>query len=352
MGDIPLDLILKVTLIVFGASFGACVLFLLAHAYWRAALQQRNESILRRSRIALSAIVTGGDAEGHFLRVLRSAPGSMQSRMLVDLAGSLTGDARANVARVATLIGLDKRARKGLASRRWSRRLHAARQLQELQVEGNDFLMLLRDPNPAVRAQAAEWAGQYPHPDVAAALLPLLDDDSTLSRYAVQDALLRIGRASVEPLAATLRERNGARALPALRVGIAIAQPSLVEPAVRLCNDPMPAVRVLAVQLLGAVGGPNAADALAAALRDDAAEVRTAAVRGLGRIAHWPSAPAVAELLRDSSWDVRHNAGLALRRMGAPGRLLLLRMREDTDAFAADMARQVLELPRGAEAGL
>jgi hypothetical protein len=63
---------------------------------------------------------------------------------------------------------------------------------------------------------------------------------------------------------------------------------------------------------------------------------------------HWPAGPAVARLLRDRAWEVRRASGLALRRLGSPGQLLLRRALTDADPFAADMARQVLDLPGGA----
>ncbi|HEX8674515.1 MAG TPA: HEAT repeat domain-containing protein, partial [Longimicrobium sp.] len=97
--------------------------------------------------------------------------------------------------------------------------------------------------------------------------------------------------------------------------------------------------------VVGAVQPPECDTVLAGLLSDADPGVRAAAAAALGRIGHWPSAPAVARLLRDPVFPVRRAAGLALRVLGSPGMLLLGRYRADADPFAADMARQVLDLP-------
>jgi hypothetical protein len=63
---------------------------------------------------------------------------------------------------------------------------------------------------------------------------------------------------------------------------------------------------------------------------------------------HWKAASLLASRLRDSAWRVRRAAGLALRSIGAPGTLFLRRALKGDDAFAADMAQQVLDLPAAA----
>jgi HEAT repeat protein len=76
--------------------------------------------------------------------------------------------------------------------------------------------------------------------------------------------------------------------------------------------------------------------------------VRAAAAKALGKLGHWPAASSLASLLRDRDWNVRREAGLALRAFGAPGALFLRRSLSDSDPFACDMARQVLDLPETA----
>jgi HEAT repeat protein len=63
---------------------------------------------------------------------------------------------------------------------------------------------------------------------------------------------------------------------------------------------------------------------------------------------HWQAASQLADRLRDQAWRVRRAAGLALRSIGAPGALFLRRALKGEDAFAADMAQQVIDLPQAA----
>ncbi|MGA7668850.1 MAG: hypothetical protein WBW04_00410, partial [Nitrolancea sp.] len=63
-----------------------------------------------------------------------------------------------------------------------------------------------------------------------------------------------------------------------------------------------------------------------------------------GRLGHVTSASALALKLRDRAWDVRRAAALALRDFGAPGILYLRRSLNDVDPYAADMARQLLDI--------
>jgi HEAT repeat protein len=80
-------------------------------------------------------------------------------------------------------------------------------------------------------------------------------------------------------------------------------------------------------------------------VHDDDAGVRAAAAAALGRLGHWPSAAIIAPLLRDRAWIVRSQGALALRGLGSPGHLYLRRGLTDEDPFAADISRQVLDLP-------
>jgi HEAT repeat protein len=174
----------------------------------------------------------------------------------------------------------------------------------------------------------------------------LLADPSLLCRFTAQDSLLRIGSPVIGPLTeylmqvSTTHEKEGG-----LAVAAGLASPSFLPAAVRLANDSSPQVRGRAATILGALGGTEATAVLIALLSDPAINVRAAAAHALGSLTHWQAATSLGELLRDASWEVRREAGLALRALGAPGRMLLRRLLRDRDPFAADMARQILDLP-------
>lgn len=286
-----------------------CIAYLLGHGLWLLWHRKRTAVLLERGRAALARLLISPAPGPEELAALRALPEAMRVRLVMEPARSLSGSARDRLRELGEEIGVMN----------------------------------------AARAQAAEWAGDHATPGVAYALLELLTDPATLCRFNVQDSLLRLGRVSVEPLGHYLDTHSGEANFPALRVAVEMAQPAFAAPAEALCRDAHPRVRARAAELLGAIGGRSGTAVLVSLLADPAAEVRQAAAHALGRMGHWPAAGETAKLLRDPEWEVRRAAAIALRAMGDPGMLLLRRFRDDADRFAADMARQVLQMPRGAE---
>lgn len=79
-------------------------------------------------------------------------------------------------------------------------------------------------------------------------------------------------------------------------------------------------------------------------LDHDSAQVRATAIDSSTRIdADW-LLPKVAHALTDRSWKVRRAAGEALSKSGALGDLYLRAALDSPDPFAADMARNFLEM--------
>jgi HEAT repeat protein len=104
-------------------------------------------------------------------------------------------------------------------------------------------------------------------------------------------------------------------------------------------------VRARAATLAGAIGGEELVATLEGLLADPDAVVRASAAAAVGRLGHWPATARLARMLRDPAWVVRSQSALAMRRLGSPGLLLLRRALDDQDRFAADIARQVLDMP-------
>jgi HEAT repeat protein len=183
---------------------------------------------------------------------------------------------------------------------------------------------------------------------VISAMLSLLADPATQARFAVQNALLRMGRVVAGPLGEFLESQTGRAAEAGLRVAESLAAPSFGSSALRLSQSDDVAIRVASARLLGAIGDAQAAERLSAMIHDDEARVRAAVAQALGRMQHWQAGSLLAEALRDRTWRVRREAGLALRSIGAAGALFLRRALKSDDRFAADMAQQVLDLPEAA----
>lgn len=322
-----------------------------SHGLWLFLHQRRVLLLTETARESLARLVTRGTVNVEDIALLRQLRQDVQETVFLEVSGNLTGAGKERLRFVAREVSLLDRAQKLCASRRWTRRLRGARVLSRMDVADPAVEKLLADPNPAVRAQAAEWAAAQPSAPIIAAMLTMLADPATQARFAVQDALLRMGGIVAEPLAAFLATHSGLPAESGLRVAEALAATAFRPAALRHSASDDAGVRIAATNLLGAIGDAPSAERLTELLKDPDSHVRAAAARGLGRMQHWQAASQLADGLRDAAWHVRRDAGLALRSIGAPGALFLRRALNSDDRFAADMAQLVLDLPDAAAAG-
>lgn len=344
---VSIDLLTIVMLVEIGLLALAVGLFFM-HGVWLWLTQKRLTKLTRTARDSMARLVTRGTVNVEDLETLQALPEDVQVIGVLEISRTLSGTGKERLRFVAQKIGVVDRARALCGNRRWQRRLRGARILSQLDVADPLVEKLLADPHPAVRAQAAEWAAAQPSEHVISAMLVLLADPATQARFAVQNALLRMGRVIAGPLRTFLETHTGRAAEAGLRVAESVAEHSFGAAALRLSTNDDAGIRVAAAKLLGAIGDPQAAERLVAMLRDDEARVRAAAAQSLGRMQHWQAGSVIAECLRDRTWRVRREAGLALRAIGAPGVLFLRRALKGDDRFAADMAQQVLDLPEAA----
>jgi len=326
------------------------------HAFWLSWHEGRYQERVVCARAELSRSLNPVDLpKGNHheqtsidLTTVRDLPVKLQIGIFLDLALNLSDRQKEVITNLAARAGLLRGLERRLKSRWWWRRVYTARSLTMLGAGEGLMERLLGDRHPRVRAQAADWAATRPSPAVISALLRLLEDPAKLCRFSAQNSLLRMGAVVAPWLAEYIADPSAQRLEPALEVAVGLADARFLSSALKLCRDGSPPVRTLAATLLSQIGGQDAAKALHELLGDSEPSVRSEAARGLGKLTEWPAAPALARALRDPAWDVRHEAGLALRAMGGPGILLLRRSLSDTDAFAADMARQVLGIPASA----
>ena len=319
-----------------------------AHGVWPFLNQKRTSRQMNAARQSLVQLLTRGTVNVEEIEALRRIPRDVQVMVFLEISRNLTGTGKERLRFVAREVSLLDRARKLCESGRWTRRLRGARLLARMDVPDPIVQKLLADPHPAVRAQAAEWAAAQPSGPVISSMLKMLADPATQARFAVQDALLRMGRIVAEPLAAFLETHSGLAAESGLKVAEALAETRFLPAALRLSAADEVGVRTAAANLLGAIGGAEPAERLTELLKDSNPRVRAAAAHGLGRMQHWQAASQLSDALRDSAWRVRRDAALALRAIGAPGALFLRRALKSDDAFAADMAQQILDLPASA----
>ena len=311
---------------------------------WRRRRDAVHRQRFERASIVLAGYLNDGAMSRENSEWLANLPIQARRELLVGASSALAGAKRNRITDLAREFGLVEWAEKRCRSRYWTRRLQGVRALTEFRSDSEVVPTLLRDPRPEVRAQAIHWASERPDPEISSQLISLLGDEMRFPRFAVQNALLWIGAPAVRPLADHLT-RGGEGLESALEVAAAMPDPEFLVPARDLSGHPSAAVRTYCARILGALGGPESVDRLSEMLDDENEDVRAAAADGLGSLEHWPAGTQLALALRDQAWGVRRAAGFALRSLGSPGLVLLRRSTSDRDRFAADMARQVLDLP-------
>jgi hypothetical protein len=306
--------------------------------------QVRREPLLAEARQAIVVALSGGEVNTRdaFTSLNRFSK-RHTVKLMLDLAPSVTGASRLVLLSLGEDTGVLERARNGVHSRRWSTRLYAARVLTAFGVKSDEMCLLLRDPSPEVRAQAAAWSVVTPNSVAIERLISLLDDPDGLCRFAAQDALIRIGLAAADALICALETANEELTGRILRIAAAMGDERFYGPAFVLASDSSARTRALATSVMARTGNPSAGEALVALLDDRSDEVVLAAAAGLAKLSYWPGAADVEPLLSHASWKLRQQAGLTLLAMGAPG-MILLRASAPGSGPAAEMADRALQV--------
>lgn len=339
------SIVLQYLVLLQGLLLVSILGFFFGHGLWLIWHKRHCQARWARAQAMVMATLAGAQLPQSERAWLRTIPRRLQIRLLTHLAPSLSGAQKRELTALAQALGLLTWAERRCWSMWWWRRLQGARLLSVLGGSEDIILALLQDREALIRAQAAELAMAQTTPAVVQGVLAMLGDENGLCRFTAQDTLLHLGQAATEPLVHVLSVPNALQVEAALVVAVGLAEPRFCVSALSLCHHAVPRVRALAATLLGALGGREGVEVLTALLADTVPEVRAAAAHALGKLRYWPAAATLAGLLHDTAWSVRHEAGLALRSLGAPGMLFLRRSLQDTDRFAADMARQVLDLP-------
>lgn len=276
---------------------------------------------------------------------LRRLPREDRIAVLTEMAYTVADSGDGGLRELARGSGVMADAERWGRSRRWSRRLRAAR-LLKLFGAGDEPLAprLLADQRWEVRAEAAESLAQTRDPERIEDLVAMLGDPSPACQFAAAETLRRIGTPAVGPLAEALGSAHGTQAMRAMQVARHLAGPVFLAAALRLAAVPELDVRGQACALLGAIGGSEATATLTEHLRDPSPEVCATAAAGLGKLGHWPAAARIADLLDHREWRVRRTAAESLRRLGPSGELLLGRAARSPDSSGSSMARYALSV--------
>lgn len=327
------------------------MVFYVGHGVWTSRSERRARKLIADIRSAFLSAVVSGQGLDTIASVLEGLPVRLQIRLFLSLSRALTGDQRGHLAELANRVGITERAARQCRHRHWWKRLSGARLLTSLGSDHPIMRGLLTDPDPLVRAQAAEWAGDDPNGREIPKLLEMLGDPLGVCRFTAQESLVRIGNEAIDPLVEFFGSRGDVTPELALEVAAGIASPKLLDVTVPFASDERTEVRAMAARALGAIGGEAGLEPLVGLLHDPDPRPRAEAAKVLGIIGHWAAGPRLSELLRDRSFEVRREAGFALKAMGPPGELLLRRVADGSDSVASAMAKHALQTPGAVPAG-
>ncbi|HEX5724180.1 MAG TPA: hypothetical protein VFX98_01870, partial [Longimicrobiaceae bacterium] len=138
------------------------VVLMFGHGLWMTAYERRAVPLLERGRAVLADLAVSPRVSPADREALRRLPRRLQIRLFTELASSVGGSHRTHLTALAREIGLVQAAERLCADRRWWKRLRGVRLLTALGGGEAVVPALFRDPHPAVRAEAVEWAGDHP----------------------------------------------------------------------------------------------------------------------------------------------------------------------------------------------
>ena len=307
------------------------------------------QPLLSRARADLLAALLAGSADSTTdldtpINSLENLSRSEIRSLVLDLSESLGGESSTFLRAIADRSGVSTEARARLRSRRWSRRIVAARILAALGEEDPDGGRLLWDLHPVVRAQAATWVGAGASPEVVERLLDLVGDPDGLVRFAAKNTLIGMGDRVGSPILERLEGADLLSLHGLLEVAATAAAPIVGPAARRLTEHDHRGIRALSATVLGRAGGTESLPVLENLLADPDPVVRAAAVAAFGDLGQWPAAPLLAHLLGDAELRVRKQAALTLIDLGAPGVLMLRDVARTETGLAADLAVRAIEL--------
>lgn len=198
-----------------------------------------------------------------------------------------------------------------------------------------ELVEFMDDPDPRVRAAAAEGVARCPAPEVEPRIGAALERETDLEvRRALITALGAVGgEAAAGRL--SLVAADG-RADPAMRFAAVKAlgrsgAPAALEPLLDLLATGDTPLRVAALEALGELGDARGGEALARSMDEPEREVRRAAAGALERVPLPAASDRLREALADPDWQVRLAAARVLGRLGSPAGSEALRRARETD---------------------
>lgn len=241
--------------------------------------------------------------------------------LLSRFSARLQGGSRERISEYFASHGHIKEEVDDLSDRRPWRRANAASSLGAMgsATAAPNLIAALEDQERDVRAAAARSLGQLQAPEAVDALVAALVT-RRVPRGIIGQALLAVGPGAIERLLPVLRDPEPeVRATAAELIGLLGDAGEAEQVAARL-GDSSAAVRAQAARALGRLGSAAAVDGLEAALSDRAHRVQTAAAEALGAISNPHAFQALHGLSGCDSFELARASAQALARID-PARL-------------------------------
>ena len=340
------SILLLVSFGFLGLAFALAVLFVVTKA-WRNWQTHRS----RRARVLLKRAALRRDI-GYYKALAR--------RFVLeayDVLGELLQDSHPMAQDLFRAAGGLKRVHRLSRSRVVRHRVQAAALLARLPFFDESSTILCRlvaDPHPLVREAAARAVAIRRDAPAAAAMLRAIERYNDLSMYRVaRHALARCGHEVTNGLIEGLSSE-----LPEVRwlcldvlgdIGDPVALPVILALA-RRDGDTETLTRL--ARALRSYSGVQVVQCLLDLAGHPEWQVRAQAARSLGLVAGRDGnaiyldavLECLEQLTRDQEYWVRNNAATALASLGEPGRRILQRLASGSDRYAAERAREALQV--------
>lgn len=300
---------------------------------------------------SLRSIMVGDDRGEALAGALSRLRPDIAVSEMMEIGGSrLSVEQRQSLAALVRRSPWVERALRQGSSRKWWKRMEAARLLAMVCEDGDEQLLarFVTDPHPAVASAAtAAIAGCASAPLVRAVVagLPSRPPAVRLQQSNALRSHADLATAAVTDLLSRPATPHELRAWVQL-VEI-LATPPALAAVVPLATHPDVEVRTSTARALRSYFSPAAVDAVTRLLGDEDWRVRAAAARAVGALNVVNAIPLLTACMRDESWWVRFRAALALADLSDEGRAALGGTRNSPDPYARDMATLVYGLSAG-----
>ncbi|MBK9989965.1 MAG: HEAT repeat domain-containing protein [Verrucomicrobia bacterium] len=167
-----------------------------------------------------------------------------------------------------------------------------------------------------VRSCVASALGKIGDTRAVSPLIALLSDKDKITKFWLEDALIAIGKPSVEPMIAKLSDKDSDIRESAARVLGRISDPRAVAPLIAELGDRNNHVRYYVIEALGKIGDIRAVEPLIPRINDRDSTVCYHAIEVLGNMKDVRAAGALVTLLHNEKF--RRVAADALAKIGPP----------------------------------